>query len=198
MPSGNGPPRDAAAERAQKQPRGKEARFTRDPEAAKRDAEACDLRTKGWTYRRIAAHFGVDGATAYRMIERALQEIVREPAETLRTLLLERLDAELVRLNELEEITRAILERHHVTVSNGQVVRLNGDPILDDAPVLQAVDRMLKIDEQRRKNDESRRKLLGTDAPSRVSVEAEQLGREISRLLDATLGPDGAGDDPDA
>jgi hypothetical protein len=39
----------------------------------------------------------------------------------------------------------------------------------------------------------------GQDAFEKDRQWAEQLGREISRLLDATLGPeDGPGDDPDA
>ncbi len=173
--------------------------FVRDPKTAHRNAEACELRAQGWTYRRIAAHFGIDVHTAHDAVQNGLRDIIKEPAEAVRQFELDRLDAELVRLTDLEDAAREVLQRHHVTVSNGQVVRLDGDPIIDDAPVLQAIDRLLKIEEQRRKNGESRRKLLGLDAPSRVSVEAEQLGREIGRLLDTALGPDeGDGDDTDA
>ena len=188
MPNPRGNPNQNA-----RTPKGRYAR-TRD--TAERDAEAADLRAKGWTHRRIAAHFDVDVHTAFDMVQRALKAIVKEPAEAVRLFELERLDGELERLNGLEEATREVLERHHVTVSNGQIVRLDGEPLLDDGPVLQAVDRLLKIEESRRRNGESRRKLLGLDAPSRVSVEAEQLGREIGRLLDHVLGPDG--DDADA
>lgn len=150
------------------QARGHRGKFIRTLDTAKRNAQACELKSKGWSYRRIADHFNIDVHTAYDAVQNALKDTLQEPADNLRTLMLERLDAELVRLNDLEEAARAVLERHHVTVSNGQVVRLDGEPILDDAPVLAAIDRLLKIDEQRRKNDESRRKLLGLDQPAKV------------------------------
>jgi len=195
----NGGDRDAHSERAHARPRsGTSARFTRSPETARRDAEACELRAQGWTYRRIGEHFGISYKTAFDAVQRALHDIIKEPAEAARQFELDRLDGELERLATLETAAREVLERHHVTVANnGTIVHHDGEPLLDDAPVLAAIDRLLKIEEQRRKNGESRRKLLGLDAPSRVSVEAEQLGREISRLLDAALGPDD-GDDADA
>lgn len=189
MPTGNtGGDPDAHSERAKHRPRGGGARFTRSPDTARRDAEACELRAKGWNYRRIAAHFNIDVHTAHDAVQNGLRDIVQEPAAEVRRLELERLD---------ELYTRAldILDTHHVTVSNGQIVRLDGKPLPDDGPALQAIDRLLKIQERRAR-------LLGLDAPSRVSVEAEQLGREITRLLDAALGPDdndgNDGDDTDA
>jgi hypothetical protein len=177
-----------------------QGRFARSIETAKRDAIAADLRAKGWTYRRIAEHLNIDVRHAYDGVKRAMQEIVREPAEAARQFELERLDAELERLDRIEAAVREVLERHHVTVANnGQIVHHDGEPLLDDAPVLQAADRLLKIEDSRRRNGESRRKLLGLDAPSRVSVEAEQLGRDITKLLDTALGPDGSdSDDADA
>ncbi|MEU1445498.1 hypothetical protein [Streptomyces mirabilis] len=198
MPTGNGGgDRDAHSERAHQRARNHRG-FVRSPETARRDAEACELRSKGWTYRQIADHFGISSRTAWEAVQEALKAIVKEPAEAALQFELDRLDAELVRLGELEEAAREILDRHHVTVANnGQIVHHDGAPLLDDGPVLQAIDRLLKIEDQRRRNGESRRKLLGMDAPSRVSVEAEQLGREISRLLDTALGED-AGDDADA
>jgi hypothetical protein len=200
MAAGNkGGDRDAHAERAHNRPRGGQSRFQRHPDTARRDAEACELRAQGWTYRRIADHFDIDIHTAHRAVQNALTAIIKEPAEAVRQFELDRLDAELERLASIEASVREVLERHHVTVANnGTIVHHDGEPLLDDAPVLQAADRLLRIEEQRRKNGESRRKLLGLDAPSRVSVEAEQLGREISRLLDAALGPDDDGDDTDA
>lgn len=189
---------EAHSQRIAERPRDSRGKIIRSIATAQRDAEACDLRAQGWTYRRIADHFGIDVHTAYDAVQNTLKATIQEPADTLRTLMRERLDAERVRLAELEEAVRAVLEREHVTVSNGQVVRLDGHPIPDDAPILQAADRLMRIDEQRRKADESERKLLGLDAPSRVSVEAEQLGRQIARLLDEALAPEDTSDDPDA
>jgi len=62
-----------------------------------------------------------------------------------------------------------VLERNHFTVTQGgQVVYHGGEALVDDAPVLAAIDRLLKIDEQRRRVDERRSKLLGLDMPTKV------------------------------
>jgi hypothetical protein len=92
---------------------------------------------------------------------------VQEPAEELRQL-------ELMQLDELARAARAVLERKHLMVSHGKIVRLGqpfvnddgnaevddgrGEPLKDDAPVLAAIDRLLKIQERRAK-------LLGLDIP---------------------------------
>lgn len=160
-------------------------RYVRTPESAVRDAEAARLRGEGWAYREIADHFGwTSQATAFEAVSRALRDLAA-PAKGLRDR----------RANELEllwEAAMEILTNHHVVVSNGRVIELDGQPLQDDGPRLQAIDQLRKV-------NESFRKLDGVDAPSRVSVEAEQLGREIGRLLDSALGPDeDAGDDTDA
>jgi hypothetical protein len=171
-------------------------KFTTPPlELASRRAEAARLRGEGWTYRAIATQLGIDVHTAHDDVKEAVKAIVQEPAQTVLQLELDRLDAELRGLNELEETVRTVLETQHFTVSHGKVIYVGTEPLLDDGPVLQAVDRLMRIEEQRRRNGESRRKLLGMDAPSRVSVEADQIGQEIGRILDQLAG---ASDDGDA
>lgn len=164
--------------------RNRAGRYHRTPEAVARDAEAARLYyEEKLTYREIAKHFGWrDHTSAMNAVNRALRDVAA-PARGARD----------QRDNELQflwDSAMEILNNHHVVVSNGRVVELDGQPIRDDAPRLQAI-------EQLRKVNESRRKLDGDDAPSRVSVDAEQLGREISRLLDDTLGPDDTSDDTD-
>jgi hypothetical protein len=77
-----------------------------------------------------------------------------------------------IELDGLDMMTRAVievLEGQHYVVSDGRIVYVGekGDPdrreLLDDGPVLQAVDRLLKISDRRAK-------LLGLDAPKRVEV----------------------------
>lgn len=169
-------------------------RFDRDPETAKRDAEAARLRGRGWSYQRIANELGVSKGTAYEAVRRALNDTLTEPAAEARTLELERLD-------EMHAAVLAVLEREHVTVSQGKVVRrrvgvetddngaevLDGEgkpipvyeDVLDDAPVLQAVDRLLRIAERRAK-------LLGLDAPTRAEVGGkltyEVVGVDLDQL----------------
>ena len=75
-----------------------------------------------------------------------------------------------------------VLQRNHVVVSQGRVVELDGVPIPDDAPVLAAIDRLLKIQERRAK-------LLGLDAPtqSRVEVVTESAVDKAIAELEAQI-----------
>jgi DNA-binding CsgD family transcriptional regulator len=178
---------DTQRERAANQGRNPAGHFTRDPDIARRNRDAADLRRQGWSYRKIAAHFGIDVKTAWNAVNKAYEDIAGEPVKEARTLELDRLDDELVRLNDLEEAVRVVLNRHHVTVSNGQVVRLDGEPILDDAPVLQAADRLIKIEEQRGRNHDRRARLLGLAQPAKVEhsggVKYEVVGVDPEDLV---------------
>lgn len=132
-------------------------RFTRSIDTAQRDADACRLRSRGTTYQQIADQLGyANKGDAHRAVSRALKAVVAEPAEEVRAL-------ELARLDAMYEAAMGVLERRHVTVSNGRVVELDGAPIEDDAPVLQAIDRLLKIQARRAA-------LMGLDQPAKVSV----------------------------
>jgi hypothetical protein len=136
--------------------RGGNGHFDRNIATAERDAEAARLRSRGLTYRQIAAELGVDVANAHRAVKRALDAVVAEPAADAVAFELERLDALYARALE-------VMESHHVTVSNGRVVALNDEPLPDDGPVLAAIDRLVRI-------SESRRKLLGLDSPTKMAV----------------------------
>lgn len=150
-------------------------RFTATVDAAAKRAKAARLRAKGWSYQRIADEVGYESkGSAWNAVKQVLDETVREAGDELRQLERDRLD-------RMSEAAWEVLERQHVVVSNGRVVDLHGAPLPDDAPVLQAIDRLLKI-------SESRRKLEGLDAPSRVSVDAAQLGDEISQIFDRIAG----------
>lgn len=135
---------------------GADGKFTRDPETAERDAEAARLRRRGYSYARIAAELGVSRSSAHEAVQRALRAIVEEPAQDVRQLELDRLD-------EMWQAVVKVLEARHVTVSNGKVVTLDGSPVEDDAPVLNAVDRLLRIQERRSK-------LLGLDAEKKINL----------------------------
>lgn len=175
--------------------RGGNGRFVRSADTAQRDAAAARLRSDGQTYQAIADLLGFgDPSTARAAVERALAAVIQEPAGELRTLELDRLD-------RMYREVLAVLEREHVTVSNGKVVskvvgyevddegneRRNADGerlpiwevVLDDAPVLAAVDRMLKIQERRAK-------LLGLDAETKVNLSGgvtyEIVGVDLTAL----------------
>ncbi|MGP3917668.1 hypothetical protein [Nonomuraea sp. 10N515B] len=170
-------------------------RYDRDPDTARRDAEACRLRAQNLTYRQIAAELGVDVHTAYDAVQRGLRDTLQEPADEVRRLELDRLD-------ELAQKAREVMLATHYLVSQGRVVRLTrgGAPLEDNGPALQAIDRLLRIQERRAR-------LLGLDSPQRVSIDAQNLGEEIRDLIAALVtgdgdldddepGPDGPDDEP--
>ncbi|MEU1673372.1 hypothetical protein ABZ752_15245 [Streptomyces roseifaciens] len=109
---------------------------------------------RGWSYKRIAAELGIDVHTVHDGVQRALRAIVQEPAAEVRALELERLDQELEHLDKLYAIVERVLERHHITVSNGKIIYLHDALVEDPGPVLQAVDRLVRIEDARRRNAE--------------------------------------------
>lgn len=150
--------------------------FIRGPEDVARDARAAELRGQGLSYRAIAREMGTSVSTAYDGVARAFRATLTEPAEQARAV-------ELARLEDAHDAALAVLLREHLTVSHGKVITVkdeqgNDVPLIDDGPVLQAIDRIRAL-------SESRRKLLGLDAPSRVSVDAEHIGQEVADLLNA-------------
>ncbi|MGP3737923.1 hypothetical protein ACTWJ9_33610 (plasmid) [Streptomyces sp. GDS52] len=100
----------------------------------------------------------------------------------------ERLDDELSRLQKLEAAAHVVLNNRHIMVNNGRVI-LHPDtnqPMEDDAPVLQAIDRLVKIEDARRRNSERRAKLNGLDMP----VKTEVTGADGGPLALSTADPD--------
>ncbi|MET8766334.1 helix-turn-helix domain-containing protein [Streptomyces sp. NPDC004658] len=152
---------------------------------ARRDAHAAELRAEGWTYQQIADELGIDKSNAILAVRRAVRDACAGPGQDL-------INLEVHRLEAMYDQVIDILSKDRPVVSHGHIVYGDdGQPLVDDELKLKAIDRALRT-------RESFRKLLGLDAPSRVSIEAEQLGREISRLLDAATTPEDAGDDTDA
>jgi hypothetical protein len=140
--------------------------------AAELDARCLDLRRSGATYRQIAAQLGISAANAHKRVTRSLDRTRREPADALREL-------ELARLDALQEALTQVLGRKHVTVSGGKVVvDQHGLPYLDDGPVIAAAQALVRV-------QESRRKLLGLDAPTRVDARVlsiDELDMQIKEL----------------
>lgn len=133
-------------------------RYERTLASAERDAQAARLRAQHWTYQQIADELGYpDKSVAYRAVQRALRAAIREPGEELLALELERLD-------RLARAAEEVLEAHHVKVAGGEIVYDEaGQPLEDTRPVLEAIDRLLKIQERRAR-------LLGLDAPVKQQI----------------------------
>jgi DNA-binding CsgD family transcriptional regulator len=118
--------------------------FIATVETAERDAEAARLRSRGLSYRAIAAELGIDVHTAHDAVQRALQAIRAEGAVEARTIELQRLDG-------LWEAVLAVLER------------ATTEPGTESDTRLKAVATLLKVQERRAR-------LLGLDAETKVSV----------------------------
>jgi hypothetical protein len=172
---------DAPAIRQATHTRGRNGRYQRSVNTAQRDAQAAELRSRGLSYRQIAAEMGYRSVrSAQEAVTRALKEIVEDPANDVRVM-------ELGRLDDLYATALEVLQREHVVVStSGRIVydiieyardgngniRLDDDgrPVAeevtrlrDDGPTLAAIKTLLQIQERRAK-------LLGLDAPVKAEV----------------------------
>jgi len=158
-----------AAASADAPPRDGYGRFNENPDTQDRDAAAFRLRAKGATYDEIAVALGyADRGHVHKQLSRHLASIVPPAAEEYRQIM----DAQ---LDELYRRALAVMDAEHFTVSNGQIVYAPGTefagqpvPLEDDAPVLQAMDRMLKIQARRAA-------LWGLDAPTQSRLQVQNV-----------------------
>jgi len=159
-----------ASEHVHQQIRDGGGQFIPTLQTAERRRRAAELRSQGLSYRKIAAEMGIDVKQAFDYVKHAMQSVIQTAGEEAVSFELTQLDEELVRLDALYETVTQVLEREHVTVSQGRVVTLDDAPVPDDDWILKAVDRLVRIDEARRRNGESRRRLLGLDQPAKTQI----------------------------
>jgi hypothetical protein len=166
-------------------------------ERAARAAIIFDLSLQGLSTRKIdALTADPNGPTGgHRISYSTVKEMIREEAarridpkvDEWRALQVARLEAALARLDGLEEAAIKVLERRHITVNNGRIIKLDdGEPLLDDGPVLAAIDRLIKVEEARVRNGEALRRILGLDMPVKVDAtvhEVDQSDIELSELI---------------
>ena len=102
------------------------------------------LINEGLSYAAIGRQLGFSKTAAYRAFQRGMALIKAETAELAREYLYRH-------LAENDADRHLVVEKlmgDYVVTSNGQVVKLGGEPLDDPMPVLAAVDRMLKIRDQ--------------------------------------------------
>lgn len=172
-----------------------------------RRAKNIALRSSGMLFSAIAAELGyADRHAARQDFIRGLESRKAELGEEAATFVA----GELEKLDEWERAANKVLASRHLMVSHGKVIwapqtadgvygadELDEDgnpvgatyvPLEDAAPVLAAIDRLVKI-------GESRRKLLDIDPPSKARVEVtnvDSVDADIRRLV-AELGARSAG-----
>ena len=147
----------------------------RSIESMEKDARAADLFRRGLTYRQISEQMGWRSpAAAHQAVRRAARDAAKDPlaqAEAL-ALLLERLQ------DYRRLMWRVATTKHYVvSLQSGKTaVGPDGQPLVDDAPVMHAVDRLLKCDQE-----EARLRDLYPAAKSRVEVITEDVvDRELA------------------
>lgn len=153
--------------------------FQRSAEVARRREQVLALRLAHRPDSEIAATLGITIQLVRVDYKRALEDYAAQQAETAHVAR----DRELAKLDLMEQAVHVVLNRLHVTVSNGKLIYLNDKPLEDDAPILSAVDRLVRIADRRAK-------LLGMDAPARIEVSdaTDQAIRALAAELAAGVG----------
>jgi len=178
-------------------------RFRRTVQAAARDMAAAELHGQGWTHQRIAGELGfASRGKVTEAIQRAFDSIPTPGAALAKRIDLDRID-------RLIEKNWEVLERQHVTVSQGRVVRrftgverhadgiekldADGKPIPvfedvpDDGPVATSSTVILRLLKRRAE-------MYGYDEP--VHTRVEIVPPEVIEANIARLELELAGNDP--
>ena len=144
---------------------------------ADRRAAMWRMRVNGHTQAQIAERYGITQQAVSKELRRAIDARPATSIDEYREIQLDKLD-------RAERAVLKVMETTHYLVSRGGVVTMRdqetGDEriLLDDAPILQAVDRIIRL-------VALRSDLLGLKAPVRVNVDADLLGQEINELITA-------------
>jgi hypothetical protein len=132
---------------------------------AERAAQALRLSVAGWSYARIHRDSGLGYGTrqqVYRDVKRALEQRTKEQDASTDL----KVQRELAVIERALSAADAMLDKTYYAHSNGRLITREAEDgteieIEDDGPRLAAADRLVRF-------SESRRKLLGLDAPTRV------------------------------
>lgn len=153
---------------------------------AERDTQVVALKRQDLSFQQIADHLGISKAGAVRSFQRAKRRV---DVATDTDYAAYR-DEQLASIAAMREVCDEIIAARHVSISNGHVVSeitgndddgnpVYGEPYEDDAPVLAAIDRRIKLDDQEAK-------LLGLYAKVEVAhsggVTYEIVGVDMSKL----------------
>lgn len=154
-------------------PRDGKGKWIKGVDSHARDAEALRLRAKSWTLRKIAEQLGYGNeSNVRRALAAATSRIEAPDVEHYR-------QVEDAKLDQLEAAARKVLEARHLVLHQGQAVTHDGRVVTDDGPVLAAVATLVRI-------SESRRKLWGLDAPTKIEssgqVRYEVVGVDLENL----------------
>lgn len=148
----------------------------RSAETMERDQRAYDLFRRGLSYRQIGAELGVSHQSAFDAVRRAASDNAVDPFEAAaaRQVFLDRFQ------DYRRSAQRVLAAKHYVTTQSGRLtLGPDGSPLVDDEPVLRALDRLVKIDDM-----ELRLRDLYPAAKQRVEVITEDaVDAECRKLI---------------
>ena len=125
--------------------------------AVERAKRVVDLRAEGKTFEEIADELGVSIGLVHRDLERTLAHVADPNVAALRA----KQGAE---LTMMKAVVLDVVQRRHLAINQAGVVRDDeGKPLMDDGPLLAAVDRLIRIGEREAK-------LYGTDARPEIQI----------------------------
>ena len=140
--------------------------FSRSVETAARDQRAAEMLARRFTYQQIGDELGISRQAAHQACKRAMRDVIKAGKESTE----EAIELEAAKLDALESAYLEILQKQHLVVTaSGKVAQENGQPLEDDGPAMTALMGLLKI-------SESRRRLLGLDAPKRSEISGRDGG----------------------
>ena len=179
--------------------------FKRRADVAERRARVLRLRSQQVPYSAIAEQLSIPASTAKSDYRRALEDLTAAQRETSHLAQAR----ELAKLDAMEDAAWKVLRARHITIQQGKIIgKFTGwvtDPdsgeyahdgdgnripvieeIEDDAPVLQAIDRLVRIAQRRAT-------LTGGDAPAKIEV-SDARREQIERLAIQLAAAGGVGD----
>lgn len=111
-------------------------------ERAEQQKQCYELRLAHYTYRQIAEITGLSLSTVHQRINDELAETVSPWKEQYKAMARERMDG-------MSRTVVELLEKRHYMISDGRIVKMDGQPVEDDEFVLKCIDRLMKIETQR-------------------------------------------------
>lgn len=139
---------------------------------AARDQEIFTKYLFGHTQVELAEEYGLAQSAISRIINKLRESVTLPTREDL-------VKRSVARLDALLKKAWAVAEAEHLAVSHGRVIYdpRTGEPMKDHAPLLQAIDRIVRLEERVAK-------LLGLDAADRLeSPTGDDLDAELIELV---------------
>jgi hypothetical protein len=168
--------------------RGGNGRALRTVAMIEQDKKAAELRSRSWTYQRIADEFGIDVSNAYRSVMRGLSEEMTPTEDQI-----EAKKLELAKLDRIESYLLGVMEREHIRVDHGKVIEIDGAAMLDDGPGVQAALGLLRVMARRTKYrgfDEPSKQRMEYVAHDSFMEEMQRLEAEVKALEAKSSGSD--------